>query len=98
MKIHFERTGGFAGIKISTSFDAAALPRPQARQLSELMAKARFFELPLKLEASSPGMDRFQYKLTVETEGQARTVEASDSAVPGELRPLLDWLTRFARR
>lgn len=98
MKVHFERTGGFAAFKLQASIDSESLPRSQAGKLSELLAKARFFELPSKLAAPSPGADRFQYKLTVESESEVRSVEASDGAIPPELRPLLDWLTRFVRK
>jgi hypothetical protein len=94
MRIRIERSGGFAGRKIQGSLDSSALPEPQARRLAELLEQSHFFDLPLRLESPSPGADRFNYKVTVETDSGSHSVEASDAAIPAELRPLLDWLTR----
>ena len=94
MRIRFERTGGFAGRKLQESIDSSSLPEPQVRLLLELLAQAHSFDLPFKLESATPGADRFNYKVTVETESGTHTVEANDAAVPVELRPLLAWLTR----
>jgi Emfourin len=62
--------------------------------LGKLLEQSRFFELPDRLAANSIGADRFNYKITVEGESGSHTVEAVDSAVPANLRPLLEWLTR----
>jgi hypothetical protein len=94
MRILFERTGGIAGRKIQGSLDSSALPEPQARRLAELLEQAHFFDLPLRLESPSSGADRFNYKVTVETDLGSHTVIASEAAVPAELRLLLDWLSR----
>jgi hypothetical protein len=94
MRILFERTGGFAGRKVEGILDCSALPLAQAHQLSELLRKSRFFDLPTALKVPDPGADRFLYKITVENENGLHTVEASDASVPGEMRPLLDYLTR----
>ncbi len=94
MRIRFERTGGFAGRRIQGSLDSSSLSDIQARRLAELLEQAHFFELPLKLKSASPSADRFNYTVTVETESGSHTVEAGEAAVPPELRPLLDYLTR----
>jgi hypothetical protein len=93
MRIWLERSGGFAGRRQHGSLDSTSLSELQARQLAELLDRSHFFELPLRLESSSPGADRFSYRLTVETDSATHTVEAAEAAVPAELRPLLDWLT-----
>ncbi len=93
MRIWFERSGGFAGRRLRGSLDSSSLPETQARHLTELLERSHFFDLPLKLESAS-GADRFSYKLTVETPSGSHTVEAGEAAIPPELRPLLDWLTR----
>jgi hypothetical protein len=98
MRLFFERTGGFAGVKLQRSFDSDDLPPGDARRLGALLRQARFFDLPPELKSSSlPGPDRFHYKLTIENETGIRTVEASEASVPTEMRPLIDWLTRFGR-
>jgi hypothetical protein len=98
MRILFERTGGFAGRKVEGILDCSALPPAQVHQLKELLRQSRFFDLPSALESLDPGADRFSYKVTVENETGRHTVEASDAAVPGEMRPLLDYLTRSLLR
>ena len=93
MRVLFERTGGFAGLKLQGILDSAALSRTQARRLKELLRQSRFFELPPLVKSADKGIDRFCYKITVETENGTHTVEAGEAAVPIELRPLLDYLT-----
>jgi hypothetical protein len=94
MRILFERSGGFAGRKIQGSLDSSMLPISEARRLTRLVEQSRFFDLPPVLEAKEPGADRFNYRVTVESEQGRHTVEASEAAVPGAMRPLLDFLTR----
>ena len=94
MRIWFERSGGFAGLRLEGSLDTSSLPEKQAKHLAELLERSHFFDLPLKLKSAS-GADRFSYKLTVETPSGSHSVEAGEAAVPPELRPLLVWLTRM---
>jgi hypothetical protein len=98
MRILFERTGGFAGLKLKAALEAEALPPQQARRLRQLLEASQFFKLPLRLEAPVSRPDRFQYRLTVENKNCIHTVQASEDAVPPEMRPLLDWLTAAARQ
>lgn len=84
-------------MRLQVDLDSETLPAAEAKKLERLFARSRFFELPPDLCVASPGADRFQYRLTVEEEGQAHTVRASDSALPPELRPLLDFLTTHRR-
>jgi hypothetical protein len=97
MRIVFERTGGFAGLKLKASFDDATLPPGQARRLRRLLDESRFFELPLRIESPTRRPDRFQYRLTVEKENCVHTVQAGEDAVPATMRPLLEWLTAASR-
>jgi hypothetical protein len=96
MRILFERTGGFAGRKIERRIDSAALPVCQAHRLNELLKQSGFFALPAVLKSDNPGADRFSYRVTIETEEGRHTVEAAEEAVPGSMRPLLDFLSRSA--
>ena len=63
MQIHFERSGGFAGLRLAHDIDSAILPADQEAPLKDLVEQSRFFELPAVLRAERPGADRFQYKL-----------------------------------
>ena len=98
MRILFERTGGFAGLKLKATLDAESLPPQQARRLRKLLEESRFFELPLRLEGPVSRPDRFKYRLTVENNNCIHTVQASEEAIPPTMRPLLDWLTATARQ
>jgi hypothetical protein len=98
MRIIFERTGGFAGMKLKASLDDESMPPQEAGRLRKLLADSRFFELPLRMEAADSHPDRFQYRLTVEDSNCVHTVQACEDAVPPQMRPLLDWLTAAARR
>lgn len=71
MKIHFERTGGFMGLRMVATFDTAELPEEEATKIHELLDEIDFFELPAYLESPQSGMDQFQYVLTVSEETAA---------------------------
>ncbi len=96
MKIDLERSGGFAGMIISKAVDSTSLPSDQANQMRQLVDAADFFRLPPKITARTEP-DSFQYRLTVEDNGKQHTVEVGEQAVPGTLRPLLEWVTAAPR-
>jgi hypothetical protein len=96
-QVHFERTGGFAGIRLATSVNAADLPADEARALEEEIQAARFFGQPEQIRSAGNEPDRFQYKITVEQEGKSHTVEVGESAMPETLRPLVEHLGNLAR-
>lgn len=96
MKITFERTGGFAGMVLSVVVDTTTLEPAAAQQVSLLVEAADFFQLPSV--CASPQPDRFQYKLSITEHTRQHTVLMGESAIPGTLRPLLDWLTQTARQ
>ena len=97
MRIHFERTGGFAGMRMTTTVDTESLSPEEARDLYEMVDAAKFFDLPATVTAPTPGADRFHYKLTVEADERQHTVDLGEAAIPETLRPLLQQLTVFAR-
>ncbi len=98
MRVLFERSGGFAGIRLQLSLDVDSLPAEDASRLKSLLARSRFFELPEKLTSAGIHPDRFTYRVTVESDQGVQSVEAPESAVPREMRPLLEWLTQNSRR
>lgn len=97
MRIDYERTGGFAGMRLAATVNTEALPAEEARGLREAVEAAKFFELPALIASAPQGADRFHYKLTVEAEGRRHTVEMSEAVVPEALRPLLQQLMARAR-
>ncbi len=98
MQIQFERSGGFAGLRLTHSVSSEALPTEEEKKLKDLVEGARFFELPAAMRATEPGADRFQYKISVETEQGKHTVQVDEAAVPAQLQPLLAWLKAAARK
>lgn len=96
MRIEFTRTGGFAGMRLTTSVDTADLPAEQVSMLDKLVKDAGFFDLPEKLLPESPKPDRFEYRLTVNEAQESHSIVVSDAAAPESLRPLLNYLTTMA--
>jgi hypothetical protein len=98
MRIHFERSGGFAGLALATTVESDTLSQQDDQRLRQLIDEAGFFDLPPVLHDTASAADQFGYKVTVEIAGRTHTVEATEGAVPPSLRPLLEWLARAARR
>ncbi len=96
MRISFERSGGFAGMMMTVSIDTTKLAPNEATQLKSLVEKADFFDLPEAIAASAQP-DRFQYHLTVAEPKRKHTVTVSESSMPCNLKPLVDWLMEAAR-
>jgi hypothetical protein len=88
MRIHFVRSGGFAGLLVDFEVDTADLPAEEAAALHQAVENAGFFNLPCKIDAAGDEVDRFQYTITVEDEGQKHTVETGEAAMPDSLQPL----------
>lgn len=98
MRIHFERSGGFAGVTLTADVDSAQLPTAEADSLSELVDQADFFNLPKKPKASSQGADQFQYKIRAETPSKSHEIQVGDGNVPPKLKPLIDRLLAESRK
>jgi Emfourin len=96
MQIKLERSGGFTGIPQTHSVSTDQLSQDDARQVSDLVRKAGFYELPATIRSTQPGADRFQYDITVESERGAHKVTVEEGAVPSQLQPLLEWMKKCA--
>lgn len=102
MRITFLRTGGFAGMRLSSTIDTLALPGDEARVLEELVETAGFFDLPGTMPAPAGGADRFLYHIAIEAPAgqkpaRQHTVDVSEAALTQELQPLIDRLMVLAR-
>jgi hypothetical protein len=98
MRIEFERSGGFAGLRLSGRVDTSELPAEQACPLEELVAAAQFWDLPGEIQGDRREADRFEYVVTVVAEDRRHTVQVGESAMSEEMRALIDAVTRLARR
>ena len=93
--IHFERTGGLMGRKVSLTLDLDSLPSDQAVTLRGLLDQADFFSLTDS--PAPPVPDEFLYTLTVTTNTVTHTIRTSDSSASETLRPLVNELAQRAR-
>ncbi|WP_375511346.1 protealysin inhibitor emfourin [uncultured Nostoc sp.] len=98
MRIYFKRRGGFAGITKKTTIDTDTLPPKEASTLARLVEVADLFRLLEHITSPNLQSDRFQYKLTVEDNGKQHRVTVSEAALPGTLRPLIEWLESIAQK
>ena len=96
MRIEFERTGGFAGMRMAAIVQTESLSPDEARELHTMVETVRFFDLPAVIASPARGADRFVYTLTVEAETRRHTIEVGEAAVPEALQPLLQRLTAMA--
>ena len=96
-RIKFERTGGFAGIRIATDLKLDDLPDEQAHTISELLDELDFGELPEQMMNDANMPDQFTYTITVETKKWEHTVITGDVSAPEKMQELLQLLNRLAR-
>ncbi|BCL33838.1 protealysin inhibitor emfourin [Nostoc sp. MS1] len=94
MRVSLERTGGFAGISKSINVDTNQLSQQEAEELSRLIEAADLFHLPAQIISSHRQIDRFQYQITIEDNGQRHTVTAGEAALPNSLKTLIEWLNQ----
>lgn len=95
-RIKYERTGGFAGMRIARDLKLEDLPEEQADSIISLLDDLDFGELPEHLtEESMP--DQFTYVITVETDDWEHTVVTGDASAPEKMQELLQLLDRLAR-
>jgi len=97
-RVEFERTGGFAGMRVAASIDSRDLPPEDAQRLEENLVAAGFFTLPAKPSSLPGGVDSFSYRITVEDAWQKHSVEFGDATAPEVARPLIRQLTLLARQ
>ncbi len=97
MKIYLKRTGGFTGIPFSVDIDTDQLEDEERGALAALVEAAQFYALPEKIPSTGQGVDRFQYRITVEEAGRSHTVEAGESGLPDSLQALIGHVTGLGR-
>lgn len=97
MNIFFLRTGGFANVRLSLALDTQDLPEEDAGRLRRLVEASGFFDLDAHEVRAAPAPDRFEYRLAIRSQvwGEHELLLA-ESAIPDELRPLLEHLTALA--
>jgi ribosomal protein S27E len=94
--IHFERSGGFIGRKLSVTLDLDSLPAAQAESIRTMLAATDFFSLP-ETSAAPLAPDEFSYRITVETGVITHAVQFTETSASPELHPLVDQLETIAK-
>lgn len=97
-RIRYERTGGFAGMRIAADIEPNDLPEEQAQSLLELLDDLDFPGLPEQLTNDSSMPDQFTYTITVEAQEWKHTVVTGDESAPEKMQELLHILNRIARK
>jgi hypothetical protein len=97
-RIKFERTGGFAGMRMATDLKWGDLTDDQAHMISELLDDLDFEELPEQMMSKNVMPDQFTYTITVETNKGRHTVVTGEESAPEKMQELLQMLNRLARK
>lgn len=97
MRIQYQRTGGFAGIKLSGKIDLEDLDEEIAQKIQHLLDESDFFDLPEHLQSDDSTRDQFNYTITVESKKGHHSVTFCQPPNK-ELSELSDLLFRLVRR
>lgn len=97
MKVSLERSGGFAGIRVSIVVDTDSLNPEEAAHLRNLVGAAGVFATE-SAGLSEGRPDQYIYRLTAAEGDRIHEVIVREPDIPQKLRPLLDWLVARARR
>jgi hypothetical protein len=95
LHVDFARSGGFAGLTLGTSVDADELPPADRAELERLV---RAVEASGALKSTRPGVDRFQYDVTISRGRESKHVSVGESDLTPEVKALSEWLLERARR
>lgn len=97
MKITFERTGGFGGIRlVAVIDDVEKLPPAEAAKIKKLLKAIK----PDGIYQSPPDNLRDGFKYTIKAitgAGEDRIFVLYDTKVPKECEPLIEYLTEKAQ-
>lgn len=97
-KIKFERSGGFAGIRLAAELELDDLPEDQRARLLDLLDDVDLDDLSEKRFHSRPLPDEFTYTITVLAKGKEYQLAGGESALPASLQPLIEFLESAAKR
>jgi hypothetical protein len=98
MRIHFERVGGFAGIRLKEDVDTDTLTPEEASLLQALVEKAQLGQIRQSFGAGGRTRDSFEYWGTVEDGGKQSSVRMTDETLPPSATPLIDRLLALAKK
>jgi hypothetical protein len=92
VRVAFRRSGGLAGLTMTTDLDADQLGSSHAAVVQDLLSD----EPPPAAPTASGAPDRFAYELTVAGGDRSRTYRWGEAEVPEQVKPLVAELTARA--
>lgn len=98
MKIRFNRSGGFANIQLAAMLDTGSMPTDEANAMERLVDAVDFFSLPDMISTGKAMPDAFSYTITIVTSDRQHTVKVLNEAPFASLQPLLDYLSKVAKK
>ncbi|MGH3924753.1 MAG: protealysin inhibitor emfourin [Pseudonocardiaceae bacterium] len=97
--VSFRRTGGlFAGNVLATSVSVDDLDDAQREALQRHLEQADLEALAERSPITGAGADTYQYDIAVDDGARRSKVVVAQTAVPDQLRPLIEWLEQRASR
>jgi len=98
MRIEFECSGGYGGLRFTYRGEIDALPAAEAKVLVDLIEAADIFELtPGQLSSKTrPIPDDFACRLTLSKAGKKKTLSFNELSAPENLRRLSVHLRKLA--
>ena len=98
MRIDFECSGGFAGLRLTYRADTNDLTKEVAEELMELIESSGFFDLEESEVAPSLAgpPDVFIYRLSLDEKGRRKSLSLNDVTAPPPMHRLLTLLRKLA--
>ena len=101
MRIGFKTEGGFAhfpGLSKPVAIDTDQLSQEESAELEHLVQKARFFDLPGKVNVPRKGAaDYYQYTVTIQMGKQSHTIKMVDPVEDTNLNELVLFLKKKSK-
>jgi hypothetical protein len=98
LRIEFKTEGGFAhfpGLSKPVVIDTDQLSQEESAKLEQLVHRARFFDLPGKVNAPRKGAaDYYQYTITIQMGKQSHTIKLVDPVEDTNLNELINFLRK----
>jgi len=95
VRAELRRAGGFTGRPVHVRLDSATMPPADAARLVQLVSAIDLSRLDGARPGLPAGADLMSYDLTIERGGKRWHGTVADPSIPADLRPLLQFLTRY---
>jgi hypothetical protein len=98
MRIDYQCSGGFGGLRLAYKGEIDVLPAAEARTLLDLIEEANVFDLNQKQVSQKSGNipDDFACRLTLSKAGKTKTLSFNELGAPETLRRLSVHLRKLA--